>query len=74
VKEAPEQRGSGAFSSLDVRGGAKDKVKAERHLKLFWLETCPFETWKALLTATYPRDEFVAEYLTLTDVRSRRPL
>jgi hypothetical protein len=50
----------------------KDKVKAEGHLKLFWVASCPTAEWKALLAATYPRNELVAEYLT--GVRSSRPV
>ncbi len=78
--------GSSLFSHVDVshliyrvetyemrlRSQMKDKVKAEGHLKLFWLESCRIDRWKALLGATYPRDELVAEYLT--GVRSRRPI
>jgi hypothetical protein len=50
----------------------KDKVKADGHLKLFWLASCALADWKALLSATYPRNELVAEYLT--GVRSHRPV
>lgn len=55
-----------------LRSAMKDKVKAEGHLKLFWLPGCPIDTWKALLCATYPRNELVGEYLT--GERSVRPV
>jgi hypothetical protein len=70
--------GTGTFSHVDAsqlvyrldtyeqRLGAKmkDKIKADGHLKLFWLASCTVETWKTLLLATYPRNELVGEYLT----------
>jgi hypothetical protein len=50
----------------------KDKVKAQGHLKLFWIAKCPVEEWKSLLAATYPRNELIAEYLT--GIPSHRPV
>jgi hypothetical protein len=50
----------------------KDKIKAQAHIKLFWLGSCSIDGWKGLLSTTYPRNELVAEYLT--GVRSLRPV
>lgn len=50
----------------------KDKIKAQAHIKLFWLGSCSIAGWKDLLATTYPRNELVAEYLT--GVRSLRPI
>lgn len=42
----------------------EDKVKAEGHVKLFWVKDRDLSVWRSLLFCVFPRNELVVEYLT----------